>query len=64
MHVKGLPLGRGNSEALHMGLDYQTTALIYEYRKITTNQVAPSRPGRLDARTHLTNSGIYQALLR
>jgi hypothetical protein len=44
--------------------DYKTTALIYEYRKISTNHVAPSRSGRLDARTHLTNSGIYQALLR
>lgn len=61
---EGSPDLIGPSRTVAFGPNYRVTALIYEFRKQGANQAAVSVPGRWNASTHLTRSGLMANLRR
>ena len=61
---EGSPDLLGPSRTTAFGADYRVTALIYEFRKQGEGQAVVSVPGRWNARTHLTRSGVLANLRR
>jgi hypothetical protein len=58
---EGSPDLIGPSRTTPFGENYRVTALIYEFRKQGDGQAEVSIPGRWNARTHLSRSGVLSS---